>query len=31
VKRSAEAHAGAALASPVAVFAEIRRWKDGFR
>jgi hydroxyacylglutathione hydrolase len=31
VRRSAEAHAGASLASPVAVFAEIRRWKDGFR
>jgi hydroxyacylglutathione hydrolase len=31
VKRAAEAHAGATLASPVAVFAEIRRWKDGFR
>ncbi len=31
VRRAAEAHAGAALASPVAVFAEIRRWKDGFR
>jgi hydroxyacylglutathione hydrolase len=31
VRRSAEAHAGAALATPVAVFAEIRRWKDGFR
>jgi hydroxyacylglutathione hydrolase len=31
VRRAAEAHAGTALASPVAVFAEIRRWKDGFR
>jgi len=31
VRRAAEAHAGASLASPVAVFAEIRRWKDGFR
>lgn len=31
VRRSAEAHAGIALGSPVAVFAEIRRWKDGFR
>jgi hydroxyacylglutathione hydrolase len=31
VRRSAEAHAGEALAGPVAVFAEIRRWKDGFR
>jgi hydroxyacylglutathione hydrolase len=31
VRRSAEAHAGVALGSPVAVFAEIRRWKDGFR
>jgi hydroxyacylglutathione hydrolase len=31
VRASAEAHAGAALDSPVAVFAEIRRWKDGFR
>lgn len=31
VRRSAEAHAGTALGSPVAVFAEVRRWKDGFR
>jgi hydroxyacylglutathione hydrolase len=31
VKRAAEAHAGATLGSPLAVFAEIRRWKDGFR
>jgi hydroxyacylglutathione hydrolase len=31
VRRAAEAHAGVALASPAAVFAEIRRWKDGFR
>lgn len=31
VRRSAEAHAGTRLAGPVAVFAEIRRWKDGFR
>lgn len=31
VRRSAEAHAGVVLGSPVAVFAEIRRWKDGFR
>jgi len=31
VRRSAEAHAGGPLPGPVAVFAEIRRWKDGFR
>jgi len=31
VRRAAEARAGVALASPVAVFAEIRQWKDGFR
>jgi len=31
VKRAAEAHAGAVLGSPLAVFAEIRRWKDGFQ
>jgi hydroxyacylglutathione hydrolase len=31
VRAAAEAHAGTALGSPVAVFAEIRRWKDGFR
>lgn len=31
VRAAAEARAGAALDSPVAVFAEIRRWKDGFR
>jgi hydroxyacylglutathione hydrolase len=31
VRAAAEAHAGAPLDSPVAVFAEIRRWKDGFR
>ncbi len=31
VRRSAEAHAGGPLPDPVAVFAEIRRWKDGFR
>ena len=31
VRAAAEAHAGAALDTPVAVFAEIRRWKDGFR
>jgi hydroxyacylglutathione hydrolase len=31
VRRAAEAHAGAPLSTPVAVFAEIRRWKDGFR
>jgi len=31
VRHAAEAHAGTPLASPTAVFAEIRRWKDGFR
>jgi hydroxyacylglutathione hydrolase len=31
IRAAAEAHAGTALDSPVAVFAEIRRWKDGFR
>jgi hydroxyacylglutathione hydrolase len=31
VKRAAEAHAHAVLGSPLAVFAEIRRWKDGFQ
>jgi hydroxyacylglutathione hydrolase len=31
VKHAAEAHAHAVLGSPLAVFAEIRRWKDGFR
>ena len=31
VRRSAEEHAGAALGSPAAVFAEVRRWKDSFR
>lgn len=31
VRRSAEAHAGKPLVDPVDVFAEIRRWKDGFR
>jgi len=31
VRRAAEAHAGTGLDSPVAVFAEVRRWKDGFR
>jgi hydroxyacylglutathione hydrolase len=31
VKQAAEAHAGHALDSTVAVFAAIRRWKDGFR
>lgn len=31
VRAAAEAHAGARLDSAVAVFAEIRRWKDGFR
>lgn len=31
VRAAAEARAGARLDSPVAVFAEIRRWKDGFR
>jgi hydroxyacylglutathione hydrolase len=31
VRRCAEARAGGPLPGPVAVFAEIRRWKDGFR
>lgn len=31
VQHAAERHAGARLATPVEVFAEIRRWKDGFR
>ena len=31
VRRAAERRPGAALGSPAAVFAEIRRWKDGFR
>jgi len=31
VRRAAEARAGRSLSSPVEVFAEIRRWKDGFR
>jgi len=31
IRRAAEAHAGAPLGSPAAVFAEVRRWKDGFR
>jgi hydroxyacylglutathione hydrolase len=31
VRRSAEARAGRSLPTPVEVFAEIRRWKDGFR
>lgn len=31
VRAAAEAHAGMALASPVEVFATVRRWKDGFR
>ena len=31
VRRAAERRAGATLGSPAAVFAEIRRWKDGFR
>ena len=31
VRRSAEMRAGGPLPGPVAVFAEIRRWKDGFR
>lgn len=31
VRRAAEARAGRSLAAPAEVFAEIRRWKDGFR
>jgi len=31
VRRAAEARAGRSLSAPVDVFAEIRRWKDGFR
>jgi len=31
VRRAAEQRAGTALGSPAAVFAEIRRWKDGYR
>jgi hydroxyacylglutathione hydrolase len=31
VRASAEAHAGQSLANATAVFAEIRRWKDGFQ
>jgi len=31
IRRAAEAHAGMPLGTPVAVFAEVRRWKDGFR
>jgi hydroxyacylglutathione hydrolase len=31
VKSAAERRAGSPLPTPVAVFAEIRRWKDGFR
>jgi hydroxyacylglutathione hydrolase len=31
VKQAAEAHAGRALDSTVAVFAAVRKWKDGFR
>jgi len=31
VRRAAEARAGRRLSTPVDVFAEIRRWKDGFR
>jgi hydroxyacylglutathione hydrolase len=31
VKVAAEKHAGETLAEPVAVFAALRRWKDGFR
>jgi hydroxyacylglutathione hydrolase len=30
VHRAAETHAGASLSSPAEVFAEVRRWKDGF-
>ena len=31
VRRAAEAHAGHSLPGAVDVFAEVRRWKDGFR
>jgi hydroxyacylglutathione hydrolase len=31
VRASAERHAGRPLPEPVDVFAEVRRWKDGFR
>jgi len=31
LRHSAEKHCGRALAGPVEVFAELRRWKDGFR
>ncbi len=31
VRRAAEKHSGRALNSDVEVFAEVRRWKDGFR
>jgi hydroxyacylglutathione hydrolase len=31
VKSSAERHAGRSLPSPVAVFGEVRRWKDAYR
>ena len=31
VRRAAEARAGRSLPTPVEVFAEVRRWKDGFR
>jgi hydroxyacylglutathione hydrolase len=31
VRRAAEARAGHSLSAPADVFAEIRRWKDGFR
>lgn len=31
VQSSAERHAGVALPTPVAVFAEVRRWKDTYR
>jgi hydroxyacylglutathione hydrolase len=31
VRASVERHAGRALADRVEVFAELRRWKDGFR
>ncbi len=31
VRASAERHAGMPLPTPVAVFAEVRSWKDGFR
>ena len=30
IRSSAESHAGVALPTPVAVFAEVRRWKDTF-